>query len=109
ADALAELQGDALRCLRRDIRHLFVLYERHPRDDRDVVGALQRLSDRLPPESEAEHLQALAQLRRWDFADGKLQTQIEDSVRELASDQRRAALDMLEQKLPAAWELGHAF
>lgn len=109
ADVLAGLQGPGLQRLRTDAEHLLSMYDRHKQEDRQVVERLDALLARLPTPTGIEHLQVLVHLRRWDLGEGELQTRIDAAVAGLAEEvDRSSMLGLLEQELPAAWELGHA-
>ncbi len=110
AEVLSGLRGLALRKLRIEAEHLLRLYERRKPDQRYLVERLEALLRRLPTPSKIEELQVLVRLRRWDFADGELQSRVSAAVDALESEAgRQSAFALLNEDLPAAWELGNAF
>jgi len=111
AEVLSGLRGRALQKLRTEAEHTLSLYERHRQDERRIVERLEALLGQLPAPTRIEELQVLVHLRRWDLAEGELQSRVENAVASLVTDaERQSALALLsEDDLPAAWELGRAF
>jgi hypothetical protein len=111
AEVLSRFRGPALQRVRTEAEHTLSLYERHKQDQRRIVERLEALLGRLPAPSNVEDLQVLVHLRRWDLAEGELQSRVERAVASLVSDaDRESALELFsEQDLPAGWELGRAF
>jgi hypothetical protein len=108
AQALAGLSGAALRRLRSEAEQLLSLHERVEKGDQEVIERVNALLAKLPTPTNLESLAVLAHLPRWDLGRGELQDRIDASVGELAAEDVPQLLNMLDQSLPAAWEIGRA-
>jgi hypothetical protein len=108
ADILVGFSGDSLLELRVDIEHLISLYTRRDTSDRSLLEPLTRLRDRLPAASDAEEVQALLQVSRWDLEQGELGQRLTDAVEALGPRGRLDLLEGLATDIPAAWEFGQA-
>jgi hypothetical protein len=106
-EALLQMRPAGLQKVRTEVEHLSALFERVDGVERRIEG-LRALTERLPPGSPADELDVLVDLRRWDFAEGELQTRIEAAVRTLEGTEREHVLELLSRNPPAAWELGRA-
>lgn len=109
-EALARLQGLALQRLRVETEHLLNLYQRHRSENQATIERLQSLLHRLPAPTQLEQIDVLARLQPWDLEHDELQSRLRSAVNALSgTEQWSAALGILTEEMPAAWQLGHAF
>ncbi len=107
-ESLARLRGAALVRLRTEAERLMGIYDRHVPENKMAVDRLQVLIEALPEASRLERLNVLTRLQRWDMGEGEFQPRLDEAIRSLDRSELSSALTLLDQELPAAWELGHA-
>ncbi|HEV7938963.1 MAG TPA: hypothetical protein VGP18_13185 [Solirubrobacteraceae bacterium] len=105
-EALMQLRGGSLRRLRSEAEQLLSLHTRIEKGDPEVVERVNALLAKLPAPTKLEELAVLAHLPRWDLGKGELQERIDTATAGLAADEVPNVLEMLNEALPAAWEIG---
>jgi hypothetical protein len=108
AEILATLTGDPLSELRVEIEHLASVELRYGKNDGRLLESLDSLKNRLPKPQSDDKLQVLLRMRHWDLGEGELLSRIKAVVYELARSERVRLVGLLDQEIPAAWELGTA-
>ncbi len=107
-EILAKFQKEPLVRVRVETERLLRIYDKARPDDAAMIERLKSVLSKLPPPDSIERIRTLAQIQRWEMEDGELQAQLDKLVAVLSVDQVDVVTGLLNQELPAAWEIGHA-